>query len=706
MKHGLVLSLILASILAPRSARSAPIFAIVVGVNRPLDPGTPTLLYADDDAILFHKLLSRMGRSQLLIDPDEGTRRLHGSIAGALSPTRENLRRAMEGTLAAVEAARSRGERPQLFFIYSGHGDVKNNEGYLALADGRLTATDLDERLLSRSRAETNHVIVDACKSYFIVHEKRAGGTRQPVGQPFSRTSGLARRFPNTGFLLSTSSGSSSHEWEEFQAGIFSHEVRSGLLGAADMNRDGQVSYNEMRAFIEVANGTIPNDRFRPHIFVRAPGNDGSRALLRVRPHHSAAITVPPARAGRYFLEDSKGVRLADLHSDGSAPVTLAMLADGRLYFHDLDRSVEYLVDARPGQRQIAALPSKPSSYRVKGAAHEAFTQIFKRPFGLLAYREAICQFAEEDPAPVSLECVECQCRSCAPRPSGQSPSPQVLPPTVILPSPRGEEDRALWERTVAITLGTPVTWRSLTFTDPLQPKNPPNARYGPFVALAFGGEIYPGAFLHRHPWANLGLTVGYTRSLDVKTSVPGLSGAEVKDTTWQRLELRLKYRWNLVGRLNSPTLRAGLGWGRESFTIDWGNNTTPVLPDVTYSYLKLSFLELEVPFFQRPSFGVGLDAGFHYLKIFSAGEIESTGAAGYGPATTHGIEAGAGLFFRLRWVFFKAGVAYRRFWHTFDRATYNYSSPPPGSSTDSERIAGGALETYAAFNILAGFAY
>ena len=59
----------------------------------------------------------------------------------------------------------------------------------------------------------------------------------EPVGG-FLPRSGQSGRI---GFLLSTSSGRESHEWEGVQAGVFSHEVRSGLYGAADVETGAAV---------------------------------------------------------------------------------------------------------------------------------------------------------------------------------------------------------------------------------------------------------------------------------------------------------------------------------------------------------------------------------------------------------------------------------------------------------------------------------
>ena len=408
MMKKIIFAIAICCMFPARPARSETIFSLIIGVNRSPDKNVPTLHYADDDAILYHKLLSTMGPSLLLVEPDDDTRRLHQDIALDTPPTWNNLKIAISDILDQVRIARARGENPYLYFIYSGHGDVKNNRGYLMLADGQFASSDLARLVLEPSRAVANHVLIDACKSYYMLQEKRAGGKRRLISQPFHDSSNLAQRFPNTGFLLSTASAANSHEWEEFQAGIFSHEVRSGLLGAADVNRDGVVSYNEIWAFVHTANSQIANERYRPTIYMRPPGGDGAKEILDTR-RFRASVTVPAERAGRYFIEDSNGVRLADMHTDASLPVTLWLPQDKKLYLHDMSRSVEYIVQRKqePGPMVLSALARHGVSYRAKGAAHEAFAKIFEMPFSVEAYQIALSEYNSLVASSASSEDIE-----------------------------------------------------------------------------------------------------------------------------------------------------------------------------------------------------------------------------------------------------------------------------------------------------------
>ena len=390
MTRKTTLLLLLSLLMVPATSRADKVFSLVIGVNRPLGKDTKVLRYADDDAVLNHRLLSSVGYSVLLVTPDPATNRLHGKLSGALAPTRKNIEAALGDLFSRIREAHKKGEPTQFYFVYSGHGDDQNDQGYLALADGRFTSRDLADKVLARTGATTNHVIIDACRSYFMAFVRRAGGKRRKTRLAVRPDHDLASRFPNTGFLLSTSSGTSSHEWEGFQAGIFSHEVRSGLQGAADINRNGQVSYGEIWAFIQVANFSVRNQRFRPEVFMRAPGNDASRPMMDMRSSRAHSLTIPAKAAGRFSLENSDGVRVADLHPDGYAPVTLWIPGFSRVYVRDVSRDREYLLEPARRNQLLATLFHRTSSYTIKGAAHEAFNQIFSEPFSRAAYSRAM----------------------------------------------------------------------------------------------------------------------------------------------------------------------------------------------------------------------------------------------------------------------------------------------------------------------------
>jgi len=349
----------------PQSAR----FAIIVGVNQSVDADAHPLRYADDDAAAYLELFRALGaRTYLLSRFDEGTRRLHPqAVAEAYDPRRRELDRMVEQVSADVALARRRGVPTIVYFIYAGHGGVENGRGYLALEDARLYGADLEQLIVDRVGGAETHFIVDACYSAFLAVSRGPGGERQEA-RGFSTLGGLAAR-PGVGLLLSTSSARESHEWSEFQAGVFSHEVRSGLLGAADADGDGQISYREIAAFVDRANAPIPNERLRPDVYAKEPAS--ARTLLDLRTGLARRLELDGQHPGHYFIEDARGVRLADFHNAPGQPLHLMRpVGDGPLYLRKLGEQagddLEYLMDAAPavaavlsaGRRRLRRAPA------------------------------------------------------------------------------------------------------------------------------------------------------------------------------------------------------------------------------------------------------------------------------------------------------------------------------------------------------------
>jgi hypothetical protein len=369
-----------ARVTTPGAAATQARFAIIVGVNQSVDRDAAVLHYADDDAAGFQELFRTLGaRTYVLSRFDDNTRRLHPqAVAEAHDPRAAAFAQVAAQVAADVRRARERGVPTALYFVYAGHGNVEGGRGYLALEDGRLYGADLERLVLDPIGADESHVIVDACYSVFLAWSRGPGGEREET-RGFSSLGGLAAR-PDVGLLLSTSSARESHEWSEFQAGIFSHEVRSGLLGAADADRDGHVTYREIAAFIERANAPVPNEKFRPDVYVKEPAR--SAALLDLRPGLPHRMELGGDSPGHYYLEDARGVRLADFNNAAGQPLHLIREAGaGRLYLRRVGADAEYVLEPAADVLRFEELRPQPSTVASRGAAHESFSLLFSLPF-------------------------------------------------------------------------------------------------------------------------------------------------------------------------------------------------------------------------------------------------------------------------------------------------------------------------------------
>lgn len=378
----LLLALLAASPTPPAPASHVASFALIIGVNHGDEPDQPVLRYADDDAARYLDLFRMLGaRTYLLTRLDDNTRRLHPQAAAeALDPKRAELASAVKRLSEDIALAHSRGVETVAYVVYAGHGNVRNGEGYVSLEDGPLTASMLSEQVVGALRADRVHLIVDACYSYFLAYSRGPGGQRRPLPEGFTRAVGLAQA-DNVGLLLSTSSARESHEWEAFQAGVFNHEVRSGLFGAADADGDGQVSYREIAAFVERANAAIPNDRFRPQVHARPPR--GSEQLVDLRPGLGRRLEVEGTKGAHYVLEDANGVRLAEFNNaPGQSLRLLRPPPRGPVYLWRVGDSAEFPVPAAPDVVSLESLSAEPVRVASRGAAHAAFEHIFTLPFG------------------------------------------------------------------------------------------------------------------------------------------------------------------------------------------------------------------------------------------------------------------------------------------------------------------------------------
>jgi len=124
-----------AAALPADAASKAAVFALIVGVNQADDPKLPVLRYADDDAARYVDLFRALGaRTFLLTRLDENTRRLHPQAAAeAAEPRLAQLAAQARQLRAEVALAHARGVPSIVYFIYAGHGELRNGQGSIRL---------------------------------------------------------------------------------------------------------------------------------------------------------------------------------------------------------------------------------------------------------------------------------------------------------------------------------------------------------------------------------------------------------------------------------------------------------------------------------------------------------------------------------------------------------------------------------------------
>ncbi len=383
------------TLLGARPARAdgkpARNFVLVVANNRSLTPGVAPLRYADDDGARWYELLAPTAtRISLFTVLDVESQRLFRALVPrAEAPTRAAILARLADYNRAMEAARAEGAEPVLTVVLIGHGEVSPaGEGFLSLVDAPLSRSELLREVIAPSKAAFNHLIIDACNAYLLV--SRRGDDRAPAAADAIRRyvadEDLAR-YPTTGVVLSTSRAAASHEWSLFGGGVFSHEVRSALAGGADVNGDGRIEYSEVRAFVAAANARIDDPRARLDVTIRPPALDRSRPLVDLaasRFRHF--VRLPAGASGRYTLEDTRGVRYADVNKEPDRPLVIALVG-GESYFLRTDGAEVALRLDRAGTIDVAPSSFVPRPSDTRGPVEDAFHRhLFEQPFGAAYY--------------------------------------------------------------------------------------------------------------------------------------------------------------------------------------------------------------------------------------------------------------------------------------------------------------------------------
>ncbi|MCY1020831.1 hypothetical protein [Pyxidicoccus sp. MSG2] len=401
-----LLPLLIALTLSATAVEEAPasppaVFALVVSNNHSYAPGRATLQYADDDGAKYHEvfsMLSEPGGTVLLTELDSDTRRLFPSLVPvARAPTFANVTEAARTLAARIAEAKHAGREVDFYFVFAGHGDVDKGRGFLELGDRPFDSEDL-QALLRQVDATRAHVLLDSCNSFFVVSPRKAGGRRYAT--PTDMTQHLAERLPAVGVLLSTSAEAEVYEWSELQSGVFSHVVRAGLMGAADADADGRVTYAELEAFASIAAQEIPNPLFRPRLFALGPGRSSQATLVDLRAVRAAVtlkVDAPPSV--RLTLRDAQGLRWADLNKEAGVPLALRLpsgVARGmeveRLDAPDAER-VWSLGDLAPDTSvELAGFTTPAPVPPAARGVQDQLRQLFATPFGpraLAAFEQA-----------------------------------------------------------------------------------------------------------------------------------------------------------------------------------------------------------------------------------------------------------------------------------------------------------------------------
>ncbi|HEX8822715.1 MAG TPA: hypothetical protein VF794_22500 [Archangium sp.] len=398
------------ALLVGTAASAAPervTYALILANNASTDPKQAPLRYADDDGARYYELFAPRTRETVLLSVlDAETQSLHpGLAARTRPPTRAALQEALGRLNARMDADRARGAEPVLYFVFTGHGKRgPAGEGAVSLLDAPFTRTDLYEKVIAPSRASLLHLIVDACDSYFFVNSRGAlpvAPARFEAVKSLLATRELSR-YPHVGAVLSTTREQESHEWSAIRSGVFSHQVRSALAGAADVNADGRVEYSELQAFVAAANQGVEDVRGRLDVSIQPPPLDRAAPLVDLGGEARLGFLLLPAGLeGRLWVEDARGVRVTEFHKARERSVVLGLPLGSGYYLRATGREAPFQLSRASVVVDAAGLPWRDNTFASRGAVEDAFRdRLFSVPFGPHFYTGYMASLGQMPVAP------------------------------------------------------------------------------------------------------------------------------------------------------------------------------------------------------------------------------------------------------------------------------------------------------------------
>lgn len=400
-----LLALLVVAWLAPaRADAEVRRYALIVAHSGNGGGELVPLEYADDDGARYYELFTQLAEDvRLYTVLDASSQQLHPAVAKvARTPNRADVLRGLGDVFERIKRDSDAGHDTVFYFVLVGHGTISDGgEGTVALLDGAFSRTDMFHEVLAKSPATTNHVIVDACNAYYLVH--RRGGDAKKAPRKDAVAAFMQRedleRYPNTGLVLSTSSEKDTHEWSAYRAGVFSHELRSAMAGGADVNGDGEVAYSEIAASLAAANQHVTTQA-RVDVFARAPSADLARPLIDLRAARFAHwLQIPAGDAARVYLEDQRGVRYADIHTGGKHPVVFGLVPSSYYFVRTADGSREVKLELdRKVRIDLDRSKMKAATLASRGAVEQSFRlHLYAEPFDADYYRGYMA--AQETPS-------------------------------------------------------------------------------------------------------------------------------------------------------------------------------------------------------------------------------------------------------------------------------------------------------------------
>jgi hypothetical protein len=335
MRGGLLAVALVVASLSSSVAHAERRFAVVIGHNEG-QPGEQRLRYAEHDAARLGETLQRVGGFR-----PEDVVVLQGQGV-------ETARRTL---LSMNERVRATGRNDALLFVaWSGHAD----SDALHLGGDRFPLDEL-ESIVRGSSASFRLLVLDACRSGAVTRVKGVSTTATfPLDGAMDSSSGdVAEGYV---VLTAAAAGEDAQESDKLRGSFFTHHFISGLLGAADENRNDEISLDELyrHAFKETvrsSSATLAGTQHPTFRYdVRGKGDIVLSSFKGGAPARLASLEVPAGLDTLLF--DPAGDVVAELRQGSARTVHLA---PGRYVVRVRGRDVLYdgEVTVAAGARQV-----------------------------------------------------------------------------------------------------------------------------------------------------------------------------------------------------------------------------------------------------------------------------------------------------------------------------------------------------------------
>ncbi|MFC2160474.1 caspase domain-containing protein [Acidobacteriota bacterium] len=277
-------------------------FAFLVGANNG-GKDRVILRYAVDDARAIEDVLKEMGGL------------LPGDSHFLEEPDREKFFSELEKLSKDVAKARNTFRRVEVILYYSGHSDEES----IYLGNSRVTYKEFRD-IITSMNADVRIAILDSCAS---------GALTLPKGVIKKSPFLMDTAYDMKGYAFMTSSSASEAAQESGRLGrsYFTHNLISGMRGAADMNLDGRITLNEAYQF--AFDGTLTQTEKtmagpqHPNYHIQMSGT-GDVVITEIR-ESSAVLVLNEDIDGKFYIHNKDNVLIVELEKKAGRKISIGL---------------------------------------------------------------------------------------------------------------------------------------------------------------------------------------------------------------------------------------------------------------------------------------------------------------------------------------------------------------------------------------------